>query len=365
MVTTVLLVATVACRGERDGLADGRAPRDSATYAYREVRVRVDSLVTLAGELAMPAPAAARAAAKAAASAAASADENTNAHAIENGSPHAPRAAVLIIGGSGPQDRDGARPELPGYRPWVELRDALLRAGVAVLRLDDRGTGASSGRFAGATTDDFATDAWAALAWLAQQPGVAPARIALVGHSEGALVALLVAQAHPDAVRALVLLAAPSRTGRDIARWQRAALVASDGARWPPSQRRAALAAADSAADAAAQSEPWLRRWFALDPRVVAQSVHAPALLVHGGSDRQVPPSQADELAAALRGGGASPVQVLRVVDTNHLLLADADGDPQGYVRLRERRVQPAVLTAVVSFLSTHLITAPGANRAH
>lgn len=263
-------------------------------------------------------------------------------------------AAVLLISGSGPQDRDGSRLELPGYAPWRDVSEALVAQGMAVLRLDDRGTGRSTGRFAGATTDDFARDAAAAVAWLRRQPDIDSLRVGLVGHSEGAVVALLVARAD-SAERALVLLGAPSRSGREIARWQRQELVTGDLARWPVEAQRSVLAAADSAAESAAVHDAWLRRWFALDPREVAAGVRQPVLLVHGDTDRQVPPSHADELAAVLRQAGAQPVQVQHLRDTDHLLLADVDGDPQGYVRLTERRVRASAISATTHFLSIHM----------
>jgi uncharacterized protein len=317
-----LCYAAAAC-----ARADGAGPRRALVHET-EASVVVDSVTTLAGTLTLPATASAQ----------------------------APVAVVLLIGGSGPQDRDGARTELPGYAPWRELSVALAAGGMAVLRVDDRGTGASTGRFAGATTDDFARDAAAAIGWLRAYPLVDPARIALVGHSEGAVVALLAARADAS-LRALVLLGAPARTGREIARWQRQALVSSDLARWPAAEQRAVLAAAESEAEALALRDPWLRRWFTLDPRAVAAGVRQPVLLVHGDTDRQVPPSHADELAAVLRRAGAQPVEVQHLGDTDHLLLRDHDGDPQGYVRLAERALRTDVITATTHFLSVH--TAP------
>jgi hypothetical protein len=307
--------------------------RESRGVAAREthgddVVVAVDSSTTLAGTIDWPAAAGAR-----------------------DGRARVP--AVLLVAGSGPQDRDGARTELPGYTPWRDFSAALVTAGFAVLRLDDRGTGASRGQFAGATTDDFARDAAAAVAWLRQQPGVDGSRIALVGHSEGAVVALLVARADP-ALRALVLLGAPSRSGREIARWQRQQLVSSDLARWPATERRAVLAAAESEAEQMARRDPWLQRWFALDPRAVAAEVKQPVLLVHGQTDRQVPPEHADELATVLRTAGGVVV-VQHVSDTDHLMLPDHDGDPQGYVRLADRRPRAQIVAATTHFLSVHM----------
>lgn len=318
-----------ACAAPRDAiLRDAKlreAKQSRETSREEEVRVVADSSTTLAGALALP-PAA---------------------------SSRGRIPAVLLISGSGPQNRDGARVELPGYAPWRELSAALSAQGMAVLRLDDRGTGRSTGRFAGATTDDFARDAAAAVAWLRAHPAIDPARVALVGHSEGGVVALLVANADP-ALRALVLLGAPSRAGREIARWQRQELVSSDLARWPSDGQPEVLATAEQEAEALAARDPWLQRWFALDPRTVAAGVRQPVLLVHGDTDRQVPPMHADELAAVLRRAGAHPVEVQHLGDTDHLLLPDHDGDPQGYVRLADRRLRAEVITATTHFLSVN-----------
>jgi dipeptidyl aminopeptidase/acylaminoacyl peptidase len=192
------------------------------------------------------------------------------------------------------------------------------------------------------------------VSWLRTQPGIDGGRIALVGHSEGAVVGLLVARAD-TALRALVLLGAPARSGREIARWQREQLVSSDRARWPFATRRAVLDAANAEAESLATRDPWLQRWFALDPRTVAAQVRQPVLLVHGTTDRQVPPEHADELAAVLRRAGAVAVNVQRVSDTDHLMLADHDGDPQGYVRLTDRRPRAAVIAGTTRFLAVHM----------
>lgn len=265
--------------------------------------------------------------------------------------PGARWPVVLLLSGSGAQDRDGSRVELPGYAPFRDIADSLVRAGLAVLRLDDRGTGASGGRFAGATTFDFANDAAAALRWLRAQPDVDARNIALVGHSEGALVAMLAASAD-DSVAALVLLGAAARTGRELARWQRTAVVTGDGAAFPPGERAGVLARAEHEAEQAASRDRWLRVWFDLDPRVVATKVRAPTLLLHGANDRQVPASDAESLAVALRAGRAREVEVHRFPSTNHLFLVDADGDPRGYVRLSERRVRADATRSITDFLS-------------
>jgi fermentation-respiration switch protein FrsA (DUF1100 family) len=274
-----------------------------------------------------------------------------------------PPPVVLLLGGSGPQDRDGARVELPGYRPFRDLTRALSSAGIAVLRLDDRGTAASSGRFAGATTLDFASDAAAAVRWLRGRRDIDGARPALLGHSEGALVALIVA-AGDSALSALVLLGAPSRPGRELARWQRLALVQGDGMTYPTLEREAVLADADARAERVAAADPWMREWFALDPRTYATRTRTPVLLLHGENDRQVPVGQSEELAAVLRArpsgahGGTPPAVVLqRFAATDHLFLEDFDGDPRSYVRLADRAVRTDVCDVIRAWLQSQFRT--------
>ncbi len=99
--------------------------------------------------------------------------------------------------------------------------------------------------------------------------------------------------------------------------------------------------------------------WSTLDPREVARHVRAPILLLHGDTDRQVPPPHADELAAVLRANGAPLVQVRHLPRTNHLLLPDGDGDPQGYVRLPDQRIRREVVEAVAAFLAQQLDVTP------
>jgi uncharacterized protein len=101
-----------------------------------------------------------------------------------------PHPVVVLISGSGPHDRDGA---VAGHRPFLVLSDHLVRRGIAVLRSDERGVGASSGRFSVATSRDFATDALGTVSFLAGHPAIVGRRIGLIGHSEGGMVAPMVA----------------------------------------------------------------------------------------------------------------------------------------------------------------------------
>ncbi|MFP9118455.1 alpha/beta hydrolase family protein [Flavobacterium sp. RNTU_13] len=120
--------------------------------------------------------------------------------------------AVILITGSGAQNRDE---ELLDHKPFLVLADYLTRQGIAVLRYDDRGTGKSTGKFANATTQDFATDAEAAFKYLKTRKEINPKKIGLAGHSEGGIVAPIVAVNNPD-VDFIVLLAGTAIPGDEL-----------------------------------------------------------------------------------------------------------------------------------------------------
>src|SRR5262249_14139148 len=123
-----------------------------------------------------------------------------------------PFPAVFLITGSGPQDRDES---LLGHKPFLVLADYLTRKGIVVLRADDRGFGKSTGSFANATTADFADDAESAVVYLKGRRDVEAKKIGLIGHSEGGLVAPMVAARNED-VGFIVLIAGPGVPGDQI-----------------------------------------------------------------------------------------------------------------------------------------------------
>lgn len=133
--------------------------------------------------------------------------------------------AVVLISGSGPQDRDQ---QLLGHRPFLVLADYLTRRGFAVLRFDDRGIGKSGGTFYQATSLDFATDVGAAVRYLQQRTDIRADQIGLIGHSEGGLIAPVVAQQQAG-VSFLVLLAAPGITGAEVSANQFERMLVSQG----------------------------------------------------------------------------------------------------------------------------------------
>ena len=123
--------------------------------------------------------------------------------------------AVILISGSGPQDRDGAMPPIPAYTPFAAIADRLAQQGIAVLRYDDRGVGESSGEYIQADEEDFVEDAEAALEYLTSRKDIDSSRIGLIGHSEGGMIAAIVAGKRPG-VGFVVSLAGPAVKGHEL-----------------------------------------------------------------------------------------------------------------------------------------------------
>jgi len=283
-----------------------------------------------------------------------------------------PFPAVLLITGSGQQDRDET---VFGHKPFLVLADALSRRGVVVLRVDDRGVGGSTGPVATATSADFAIDAEAAVAFLAARPEIN--RIGLIGHSEGGTIAPLVADQDPR-VAFIVLIAGPAVPGGDLLVEQSRAIqqamgvdatvIASNVA--AQSRIMAAVAAnAESAeattaavnvvlaeiglpeaqrqAAAAQVSAPWTRWFVAHDPRPSLAALHIPVLALYGGKDAQVP---AEQNAAAMRAIRPS-AEIVVLPNLNHLMQPAVTGLPAEYAGI-ETTFDPEALKTIVDWVA-------------
>ncbi len=261
---------------------------------------------------------------------------------------------VVAITGSGAQDRDGAISLVKGYRPFWQIADTLARRGIAMLRMDDRGFGASGGRFAGSTSADFANDIEDALRWLRTVKDIDSTRLALLGHSEGGLIAPLIATrgAVPGAkLRAMVLMAGPAWTGRHIMQSQNEYALRE---RMSGAALDSTLALAMHQVDSLSLVEPWIGFIARHDPVAVARRMSSPPVLVlQGETDRQVTQEQAAELAAAFRVARNRDVTVRVLPATNHLFLTDPSGNPAGYSSLPNVALAPATLGAIADWLAS------------
>jgi dipeptidyl aminopeptidase/acylaminoacyl peptidase len=258
--------------------------------------------------------------------------------------------AVVTITGSGAQDRDGHPAGFGDYRPFREIADTLGRRGMAVLRLDDRGVNGSDPGPAGATSRDLADDIRAAVAFLRARPEIDGARVGIVGHSEGGLIAPMVA-ASDSTLRAIVLMAGFASPGREIIASQQMYVV-DTVAHLTGDQRSAALAQYRRATDSLARVVPWWNELLAYDPAPTARRVTASVLILHGETDHQVPLPEAEKLAGAFRAGASRSVTVRTFPATNHLFVADATGSFD-YAKLSSLRVRREVLGAIADWLST------------
>ena len=269
---------------------------------------------------------------------------------IPKNSPR-PVPAIVTITGSGQQDRDEYIPVAGGYRPFRQIADTLGRRGIAVLRLDDRTIGLSTGAIG--TSADYADDIRAALAYLRRRKDIDGERLGLVGHSEGGLIGPLVASTDPR-LKGIVVLDGPAYAGSEIIHFQLRNQVNHDSSvamDKKDSAYRNILAAFDSSA----QRDVWLRFFLAYDPIPTAMKVKVPALIVQGRTDQQVTYEQAEKLGAAMRRGGNRSVTVRVFPDLNHLLIHDPDGNPAGYAMLSSNKVSSDVLGAVADWLALKL----------
>lgn len=256
----------------------------------------------------------------------------------------APSPVVVMISGSGPQDRDSRITGVAGYEFFRQIADTLGRRGIAVLRFDDRGIGESGGResVATATSADFADDVRSIVAWLRTRPDIDGTRIALAGHSEGGAIAPMVA-ATDAKIKAIALLAGTAYDGRKIIMYQNRQSI-DDMTSLTARQRDSIYASVPAQLDSAAKSNPWLAFFMKHDPRVTAKLVKQPVLVMHGMTDRQVTPEQADTLATIIRASGNTDVTLRKLPATNHLFLSDTSGKPAGYPQLKDMKVRADVL---------------------
>jgi pimeloyl-ACP methyl ester carboxylesterase len=276
--------------------------------------------------------------------------------------------AVVLVAGSGPTDRDSL---LFGIPILGQIAGALADAGYMVVRYDKRGIGQSGGRVEAATLGDYADDVRAAVKLLADRKDVDPKRIAVIGHSEGGLVALMAA-AKDKHISAVGLVATPGMAGADIVLAQQKRLL--DRSKMTAEEKQAKVDEQKKIHEAAMTGKglellpPAVRRsidnpefqgLLMSDPAKLVPPVRQPLLIVQGGLDTQVEPGNADQLETIARKRKNAPaVEVVRVPDVNHLLVPATTGEVSEYGDLKDTHVSAAVNQAIVAWLNKTLSAA-------
>jgi len=292
-----------------------------------------------------------------------------------------PFPAAVLIAGSGPQDRDGT---IANHKPLLVLADYLTRNGIAVLRYDKRGVGQSTGSTEAATTMDLAGDALCAIKYLKSHKEIDPAKIGLIGHSEGAMIAPAIASDTRD-LPWIVLLAPPATKGEDTLLNQSDLIARAGG--MPDAQILSSLnfdkeaydlvqkeqdsavitkklkdlvksssmdtAMPPGALDAQLRmmTSPWFRYFLSYDPVPDLKKTKCPVLVLYGEKDLQVPPKiNLPLVQKAFKDGGNTQAEVRQLPDLNHLFQHAYKGSPSEYAAIDET-FSPDALKAVGDWL--------------
>jgi pimeloyl-ACP methyl ester carboxylesterase len=300
-----------------------------------------------------------------------------------------PFPAVVMITGSGPQDRDEA---LMGHRPFLVIADQLTRNGIAVLRVDDRGIGKSTGDFTSATTADFATDTLACVEFLKARGDIDHAHIGLIGHSEGGVIAPIAAAQSND-VAFIVMMAGTAVPGNEVLFEQQKligksmgipgslmednrkfneqlyAILAQDidtptAAKKVEDLYKARMASMNDEQRKAFQpmmesqmkqaTTAWFRYFLKYDPGPTLRKVRCPVLAMNGELDLQVSPAQnLPALAKALEDGGNTDYEIVKLAKLNHLFQTATTGSPGEYAAISET-VSPVALDLMTAWILRH-----------
>ncbi|SNY88438.1 hypothetical protein SAMN04244553_5410 [Nocardia amikacinitolerans] len=287
-----------------------------------------------------------------------------------------PFPAVLLITGSGPQDRNE---ELMGHKPFLLLADTLTRAGYAVLRTDDRGVGGTGGKLEESNYTDLANDVAAGVSYLRGRPDIDPARVGLLGHSEGGYLAPMVAARPDSGVAFAILMAGPTVPGGDVLIEQTRAILAANGV--PPEEidkqvrdttemvallkagdlegakalakrNNAALPEGERVPDdqAGAEITPYFAALIGYDPAPALSALRIPVLAFFGEKDLQVLVTQNEPPARTLLAAG--PDATVHVFPgLNHLMQPTQTGLPSEYTAI-PTTIDPQVLTYVTNWLT-------------
>lgn len=293
---------------------------------------------------------------------------------------------IILISGSGPQDRNEY---LFGHKPFLVLSDYLTKAGYAVVRFDDRGYGQSTGRFKDALTEDFASDVNAIIRSMSQQLFIDNDKIGLLGHSEGGLVAAMVA-AENDAVDFVISLAGPGLKGKDILKYQMArgynALIQDEKKVTHFTNQLIDLVAGDQKGDEifidfqkitetfynslsyanqqklapnakvfhfktfSVYMDKWMRNFIKTDPTQYWNKVKVPVLALNGSKDVQVTAKEnLKAIKKAVQSGGNKNITAKKMCKMNHLFQKAKTGEGDEYMKI-ETTIEPKVMEKIVKW---------------
>jgi fermentation-respiration switch protein FrsA (DUF1100 family) len=298
---------------------------------------------------------------------------------------------VILISGSGPQNRDE---ELLGHKPFLILSDYLTKNGIAVLRYDDRGTALSKGDFNAATSADFATDVESAIAYLKTRKEINKKKIGLIGHSEGGLIAPMVASKSKD-IAFIVMLAGTGIQGDQILLLQQKLIGKASGVSEevlqknelasrkafdivnkstnleqlkidlanyikqtikdnPNTEKPAEMSDDDFVNIQVKQiANPWMQYFIKYNPAPALEKVKCPVLAINGEKDLQVPPNEnLLAIKKALAKGGNKKVTTKEFPNLNHLFQECKTGSPDEYSTI-EQTFSPTALTEILKWLQT------------
>lgn len=301
-----------------------------------------------------------------------------------------PFPAVLLISGSGAQDRDET---IFAHKPFAVIADALTKRGIAVLRVDDRGVGGSTGSTANSTTDDFAGDVLAGVAYLKSRKDIDPKSIGLIGHSEGGIIAPLASTRSKD-VAFIVLMAGTGLPGEEIVYLQGKLIASAMGApkelldfnrevqekmfaivkaekdpkaasvklrevvkrsveKLPEEDRKQAATAVEG--QIGMLETPWFRYFLTYDPRPTLAKVKVPVLALVGEKDLQVPPKEnLSEIEKTLKEGGNRRVTIKELPGLNHLFQTCKTGSTAEYAQIEET-IAPSALSLMGDWIHDHV----------
>jgi pimeloyl-ACP methyl ester carboxylesterase len=300
---------------------------------------------------------------------------------------------VLLISGSGPQNRDE---ELLGHKPFLVLSDYLTRNGIAVLRFDDRGTALSEGNFKSATSLDFASDVEAGIQYLKTRKEIKNNKIGLIGHSEGGMIAPIIASKSKD-VDFIVLLAGTGVTGEEILLLQQELIGRVSGISEKDLLRskNTNKGAFEIVKKATSQEEmikeltfyfekiiketpetekpkevkeeeyvkmmvdelsnPWMQFFIKYNPAVSLNKVKCPVLAINGEKDLQVPAKiNLEAIKKALDKGKNKKSTVMELPNLNHLFQECKSGSPEEYATIEET-FSPKALEVVKNWIQNQV----------